>query len=92
MNADRIFALAPVASFQNLGDGAVILLADSGQLYSCNETTEAFLQKVDGTRTLGEIVDLMALEYDVVRETLAADMGELAAELEQEGIIVCRSA
>ena len=82
-----IFDFSPVASFQPVGDGAVILLADSGQIYSCNETTESFLRKVDGVRNLGAIVALMAAEYEVGGETLTADMAELAQELIDEGII-----
>jgi pyrroloquinoline quinone biosynthesis protein D len=84
---ETIFDFSPVASFQPVGDGAVILLADSGQIYSCNETTESFLRKVDGARNLGGIVALMAAEYEVDTDTLSADMAELAQELIDEGII-----
>ena len=84
---ETIFDFCPVASFQPVGDGAVILLADSGQIYSCNETTESFLRKVDGERNLGGIVALMAAEYEVDRGTPTADMAELAQELIDEGII-----
>lgn len=88
MPLDEVLALSPVASFQSVGDGAVVLLADSGQLYSCNDTSEAFLRHVDGKRPLSEIVDLMAQEYEVDREVLEADLAELAENLKQEGVIV----
>ena len=88
MPLDEVYSLSPVASFQSVGDGAVVLLADSGQLYSCNDTSEAFLRHVDGKRTLGDIVDLMAQEYEVEREMLEADLAELAESLKQEGVIV----
>ncbi|MCZ6885494.1 MAG: PqqD family protein [Alphaproteobacteria bacterium] len=84
---ETIFDFCPVASFQPVGDGAVILLADSGQIYSCNETTESFLRKVDGVQNLGAIVAALAVEYEVDGETLTADMAELAQELIDEGII-----
>ena len=84
---ETIFDFCPVASFQPVGDGAVILLADSGQIYSCNETTESFLHKVDGVQNLGAIVAALAVEYEVDGETLTADMAELAQELIDEGII-----
>jgi hypothetical protein len=77
-----------VASFQSVGDGAVVLLADSGQLYSCNDTSEAFLRHIDGKRSLGEIIDLLAEEYEVERVVLEADFAELAESLKQEGVIV----
>jgi len=88
MPLDEVFALSPVASFQSVGDGAVVLLADSGQLYSCNDTSEAFLRHVDGKRSFGEIIDLLAEEYEAEREVLAADFAELAESLKQEGVIV----
>ena len=88
MPLDEVFALSPVASFQSVGDGAVVLLADSGQLYSCNDTSEAFLRHVDGQRSLGEIIDLLAQEYEAERDVLEADFAELAESLKQEGVIV----
>jgi hypothetical protein len=91
MPLDEVFALSPVASFQSVGDGAVVLLADSGQLYSCNDTSEAFLRHVDGKRSLGEIIDLLAEEYDAERDVLEADFAELAESLRQEGVIVSGS-
>lgn len=88
MPLDEVFAFSPVASFQSVGDGAVVLMADSGQLYSCNDTTEAFLRHIDGKRSLGEIIDLLAQEYEVERDVLEADFSELAENLKQEGVIV----
>ena len=88
MPIDEVFAFSPVASFQSVGDGAVILLADSGQLFSCNDTSEAFLRQVDGKRTLDEIIALLAEEYEIARDVLAVDLTELAASLKKEGIIV----
>ncbi|MEW9836343.1 PqqD family protein [Mesorhizobium marinum] len=88
MSLDEVLTLSPVASFQSVGDGAVVLLADSGQLYSCNDTSQAFLRHVDGKRSLAEIVDLMADEYEVERDVLEADLAELAANLKNEGVIV----
>lgn len=88
MPLDEVYCLSPVASFQSVGDGAVVLLADSGQLYSCNDTSEAFLRHVDGKRSLGDIVDLLAEEYEVERKMLEVDLAELAENLKQEGVIV----
>jgi hypothetical protein len=83
-----VIALAPTASFQSLGDSAVILRTDSGQLYTCNETTEALLREVDGKRTLSDIIDNVLPSYDVDRETLRADFLTIVAELAAEGIVV----
>jgi coenzyme PQQ synthesis protein D (PqqD) len=88
MKDTDIIAIAPNATFQSLGDGAVILRTDSGQLFTCNETTEAFLKHVDGRRTLGDITSQVLAEYDVDREVLSTDILALADDLAAQGIIV----
>lgn len=83
-----VIAIAPNATFQSLGDGAVILRTDSGQLYTCNETTEAFLKSVDGHRTLGAITAEILASFEVDQETLRSDLTDLVADLVAQGIIV----
>jgi pyrroloquinoline quinone biosynthesis protein D len=87
-----VLSLAPNASFQALGEGAVILMIDSGQLYTCNETTEAFLKMIDGQRNFGAILDLLAGEFAIDRATLIRDFLPIAGELRSEGIVEIRSA
>lgn len=82
-----VFSMAPNASFQALGEGAVILMIDSGQLYTCNETTEALLKLIDGQRNFGAILDLLVAEYEIDRATLARDFLPVADELCSEGIV-----
>jgi pyrroloquinoline quinone biosynthesis protein D len=83
-----VLRMADDASVQHVGDGAVVLLARSGQLYTCNGTTEAFLEKVDGQRSLDQIIDLLAAEFEVDRPTLVTDMSAMAADLVGEGILL----
>lgn len=87
IGSETVLRMADDASVQHVGDGAVVLLARSGQLYTCNDTTEAFLDKVDGARSLDQIVDLLSDEFDVDKATLDKDMAALAAELVAEGIL-----
>jgi hypothetical protein len=86
-----VLSLAPNASFQSLGEGAVILMIDSGQLYTCNETTEAFLKNIDGQRNFGAILDLLVLEFAVDREIVSEDFRSVAGNLHSNGIIEIRS-
>ena len=87
IGSEMVLRLADDASVQHVGDGAVVLLARSGQLYTCNGTTEAFLDKVDGARSLDQIVVLLSDEFEVDKDTLDQDMAALAAELVSEGIL-----
>jgi pyrroloquinoline quinone biosynthesis protein D len=92
IGSETVLRMADDASVQHVGDGAVVLLARSGQLYTCNDTSEAFLDKVDGARSLDQIVDLLSDEFEIDRATLEQDMAELAAELVTEGILADTSA
>ena len=87
IGSQTVLRMADDASVQHVGDGAVVLLARSGQLYTCNDTTEAFLDKVDGARSLDQIIVLLSDEFEVDKATLDLDMAELAAELVAEGIL-----
>ena len=82
--------LANDVTFQSLGPGeeTVVLSLHSGYLFTCNETTDAFLRKLDGRRPLAAVIDLLFDEYQVSREALSADLTELAAKLLEEKLIV----
>lgn len=87
LSPTTVFALSSDVSMQSVGDGAVVLLATSGQMYTCNSTTEAFLRNVDGSRDFAELVRLFCTEFDVDPATAAADLGEIALELVGESIL-----
>jgi pyrroloquinoline quinone biosynthesis protein D len=84
-----VCAFAEGISHQPLGDGegAVVLVIGSGQLYTCNDTTAAFLEAVDGVRTFGEAVDAVHRLYDVPREELRSDLVALATNLIEDGVL-----
>lgn len=87
---EQVFALSNTVSFQPLGqgEGAVILLIESGEIFTCNDTTSAFLRALDGTRTFGDSVDLLAENFDVEPAILRADLEKLASNLSEQRIIV----
>jgi pyrroloquinoline quinone biosynthesis protein D len=87
-----VFAFAANASFQPLGEGAVVLNTDSGEFYTCNETAEAFLRNVDGKRNFGAILDLLVAEFATDRKTLTRDFLPIASHLQSEGIVEIRAA
>lgn len=86
----EIWALHANTSFQPLGDGegGVLLDTVSGQLFTCNDTTAAFLSTVDGQRNFGAILEELSQIFDVDTDILRDDMSDLAKQLETEGLIV----
>ena len=89
ISPETLLQLAGDVTFQSLGEGmeTVILSLDTGTLYTCNQTTEAFLRLLGTARSFGEAVDLLLAEYDVGREILESDLREVAQELLAEGLI-----
>lgn len=87
IDSSAVFALEDRASMQSVGDGAVVLLTDSGQLFTCNDTTEAFLSKLDGQRPFSEVIALLGVEFDADETQLSDDFTGLAQQLLEEQII-----
>jgi hypothetical protein len=84
-----VLCLADGISFQALGvgEGGVVLKVGSGQLFTCNDTTSAFLAAVDGQRTFADLVQAVLDEFEVSRDELRGDLRSLADELQQKGIV-----
>lgn len=78
-----VLRLAEKVSLQPLGEGegGVILRLNSGELFTVNDTALSFVAALDGDRSVGGTVRLIADEYDVDRETLTRDLIEIASEL-----------
>lgn len=85
---DRL-SLVPDISLQALGqgEGGVLLNLKSGEMFSINDTAFEFLARVDGKRTIDQIVGELLDLFEVDRETLAADVMEIAEELKKEKLL-----
>lgn len=85
-----VFRLADDAAYQSMGEGeeTVLLSLSSGYLYTCNDTTAAFLAAIDGRRPFDQVVDALLESYEVARDKLWADLAAMAEKLLAEGIIV----
>jgi hypothetical protein len=64
------------------------LVTNSGEIFTCNDTTSAFPGSVDGERTFAIAVELMADRFDVEGPMLRADLEKLAVDPSAAGIIV----
>lgn len=86
---DTVLKSSPEMKYQSLGAGqpTVIVSLTSGYLYTANQTTQSFLQAIDGRKTFGAIVAELVEQYDVSAEKLAADMRTLAGKLVSEKLL-----
>jgi pyrroloquinoline quinone biosynthesis protein D len=67
-------------------DGSTLLLVPEGIL-RLNDTAAAILALVDGTRTIDGIVDTLEARFEVPREDLMRDVGELIDRLTLRGYV-----
>jgi hypothetical protein len=58
------------------------------ELYTLNETGKAVWDRLDGQRTLGQVVKELAAEYDALEDTLRTDVLGLVDELLKRKILV----
>jgi hypothetical protein len=88
-----VLALGEDVTFQSLSDGrqTVILRISTGQIFTCNGTTAAFLKALDGKRSFSELVDCVHSEFEVDREKLAGDLAALTEKLMAGGLVVPRA-
>lgn len=84
-----VVSLSEGVSYQPLGDGegAVVLIIESGQLFTCNDTTSAFLAAVNGERKFGELVEHLLSTFEVSEDELRSDLTQLVGKLQQQGIV-----
>ncbi|PWV99899.1 coenzyme PQQ synthesis protein D (PqqD) [Hoeflea marina] len=82
-------ALSPQSTLQPLGDteGGVVLKLDSGELFTVNDTSLAFLQELDGTAKIDDVAGRLAEIFDVDAATLTSDLIEIADDLIDESLI-----
>lgn len=68
----------------------VPLAASSGDvqsIYNLNETGAAVWERLDGRKTVSEIVEELLSEYEGQREDLEADVSAFLADLRETGIV-----
>jgi len=60
------------------------------ELYTLNETAQAIWERLDGVRTLGDVVVALALEFDARREELEAHVVGFASAMIDKGILAVK--
>lgn len=87
---EDVYRLADDVSLQPLGEGegGVVLMLKSGEIYTVNDTTLDFLSALDGARNLRACAEAIAAVYEVDAATAMSDLAEIAADLSSEQIVV----
>jgi hypothetical protein len=89
MDEATALALAEGVSVQQLGEeeGAVVLRFESGQLYTCNDTTAEVLRLVAPGTSFGALIAALLAIFEVEDAELRADIAAILGELSREGLM-----
>jgi hypothetical protein len=89
MDDTTALALADGVSVQQLGqeEGAVVLRFESGQLYTCNDTTAEVLRLVAPGTSFAALVAALHAIFEVEEAELRTDIAGILGDLSREGLV-----
>ena len=67
---------------------ALIVLADSGEVIVLNRVGSRLWELMDGSRSVGEIVEAIVTEFDTTQEQAEQDVGAFIRELVENRMLV----
>jgi pyrroloquinoline quinone biosynthesis protein D len=79
------FAAGVKFRFDQVRDAWIVLAPE--RLFLPDESAIAILQLIDGTRSLGAIVDELASRFDAPRELIAVDVEAMLKDLADKGVL-----
>ena len=84
----RQAVLAAMEVGEETADSGTVILIQSGMMHQLNLVGGMIWERCDGTRTLHDIVDELAVEFAVEHQELEADVTEFAADLLEKGWLI----
>ena len=94
MDLANIFKPSEEIVAREIEDEIIIVPLTSGiadmedELFTLNDTAKDIWRKLDGQRSLQQIIDELAQEYDAEKEKISQDVAGLIAELEKRKIVI----
>ena len=73
--------------WRNIQGEAVLLNRRDGRYFGLNAVGCSVWEKMDGVRTVAEIIQLLQDEYNVTEDVLTRDVLELIARMQTEGLL-----
>ena len=84
---DTTFRVAERQLSSGLGSDTIVLDANKGFYWSLNSVGSRIWELVQEPRSFGEIVDTLLEEYEVSRETCEAEVRDLLAKMQENGLV-----
>jgi len=74
-------------AWSELEEEIVLLDIEGGSYYSLNEVSAFVWKRIDGARSIGDLVDEVLEEYEAAREQVRDDVIRLIGDLSQKNIL-----
>ena len=81
------YALRDEVAIEDFDDGSLVLLCEQLRLVQLNPVARDVVGRLDGRRTVRQVAECVARDYDHPLEEVLADVGELLAHLEAQGVV-----
>lgn len=83
-------AVRDEVAIKDFEEGSLALLCERLRLVQLNPTARDVLGRLDGERTVGQVAEEVASAYGQPFQRVLADLLELLADLEAQGVVECR--
>ncbi len=87
MDLTAVLTKSPDAAYRTYDGQATIVLPSRAQVSVLNEIGSAVWERIDGKRSLQEILDGILEEYDTTREKALGDLQAFVTDLKNQGMV-----
>jgi hypothetical protein len=87
LTLDTVLRKNPNAAYRIFDGQATIVLPDHSEVSVLNELGSRVWERIDGSRTVGQIVESVLQEYEVGPETARQDVLEFIDALHDHGMV-----
>ncbi len=87
MNLDNVLSRSPNAAFRIYDGQATIVMSDPAETKVLNEVGSVIWSQIDGTNTLGQILEAVMQQFNISREQAENDLLEFATSLNEHHMV-----
>jgi hypothetical protein len=87
VNLETVLKRNPSAAYRIYDGQATVVLPDRSEVNVLNELGSLVWERIDGSRTVGQIVESVAQEYDVPVSAAREDVLAFIGELREHGMV-----
>ncbi|HET8948488.1 MAG TPA: PqqD family protein [Candidatus Polarisedimenticolia bacterium] len=87
MDLTAVLTKSPDAAYRTYDGQATIVLPSRASVSVLNAIGSAVWERIDGQRTLGQILDAIVDEYDITREAALGDLEAFVSDLRAQGMV-----